>query len=75
MGLEPRGRLLLIVGGITAVLGLALIVGGRVPFLGRLPGDIAIEREHLTIYIPLATMLLLERLTRQPLGLHILGVS
>jgi hypothetical protein len=34
------------------------VLAPRIPFLGRLPGDITIEREGLRIYIPLATMLL-----------------
>ena len=47
------------------VLGLALLVAGLLwPFLsriglGRLPGDIVIERENLTFYFPLMTCLLL----------------
>ena len=47
------------------VLGLALLVAGLLwPFLsriglGRLPGDIVIERENMTFYFPLMTCLLL----------------
>lgn len=62
VGLETLGKLLLVVGGVTALLGLALLkeglLGGRIPFVGRLPGDILIQRDNLTIYIPLVTMLL-----------------
>lgn len=38
---------------------LGLLLWGKLPFLGRLPGDIRIERDGLVIYIPLASMLLL----------------
>jgi len=38
---------------------LGLWLWGKLPFLGRLPGDIRIERDGLVIYIPLASMLLL----------------
>ena len=47
------------------VLGLAILLMGLLwPYLsklglGRLPGDIVIERENVTLYIPLATCLLL----------------
>jgi Protein of unknown function (DUF2905) len=47
------------------VLGLAILLIGLLwPYLsklglGRLPGDIVIERENVTLYIPLATCLLL----------------
>jgi hypothetical protein len=47
------------------VLGLALLVAGLLwPYLsriglGRLPGDIVIERENVTFYFPLMTCLLI----------------
>jgi hypothetical protein len=57
-GLEPLGRSLIVLGIIIVILGAVLVVGPRIPFLGRLPGDIRIEREGMTIYIPIATMIL-----------------
>jgi hypothetical protein len=56
------GRLLLILGLMLAGLGLFLLLAGRVPFLGRLPGDIAIQRGTWTFYLPLATSILLSLL-------------
>jgi hypothetical protein len=53
------GRLLLFVGLILVVVGAALIFADRIPFLGRLPGDILIKRKNFTVYFPLATMILL----------------
>ena len=58
-GLEPLGRGLVILGVDLAAIGAVLILGPRVPLLGRLPGDIRIDRDGLTIYIPIATMLIL----------------
>ncbi|MGI5823327.1 MAG: DUF2905 domain-containing protein [Dethiobacteria bacterium] len=55
---EGLGKALLILGGIIFVTGLVFLFLGRVG-LGRLPGDILIKRENLTIYIPITTMLLL----------------
>jgi hypothetical protein len=53
------GRLLIIVGVLIVVVGLALTFGPRIPFLGRLPGDIAIERGNVHVYFPIVTCLLL----------------
>ncbi len=57
--MEGLGRLLLIAGGVIAVVGLVifLLAKAGAPGLGRLPGDILIRRENLTIYVPLVTML------------------
>lgn len=53
------GRILIIVGAIAIVAGAALMLVGKVPFLGRLPGDIYIKRDGFTFYFPLATSILL----------------
>jgi hypothetical protein len=53
------GRLLIILGLMIAAVGVILIFAGRLPWLGRLPGDIYIQRGHWTFYFPLATSLLL----------------
>ena len=53
------GKLLLVFGVLLVLAGLALMLVGRVPWLGRLPGDIHIERGSWTFYFPLATSLVL----------------
>jgi len=68
-GLEPLGRSLVVLGVVIAAIGAVLIVGPRIPYLGRLPGDLRIERDGLTIYIPLATMLLVSIIASVVLGL------
>ena len=50
-------RLLILFGLVTVAIGVLLLVGPRIPWIGRLPGDILIEREGTTIYVPLATSL------------------
>jgi Protein of unknown function (DUF2905) len=57
--LSGLGRLLILTGLALAGLGLLLVFAGRLPFLGRLPGDIVVQRDNWTLYFPLATMLLL----------------
>ncbi|MCC6168618.1 MAG: DUF2905 domain-containing protein [Caldilineaceae bacterium] len=53
------GRILMLVGGAIFVLGLILLLAGRVPGLGHLPGDIRIQHGNATFFAPLGTMLLL----------------
>ena len=52
------GRMLVIAGAILIVVGLAWPWLGKLP-LGRLPGDIAIERPDLKVYIPITTMIVI----------------
>ncbi len=53
------GKLLIILGGFILVVGLFLTLGFRIPYLGKLPGDISIDRGNVHFYFPLATGLLL----------------
>ncbi|MEN2995208.1 MAG: DUF2905 domain-containing protein [Thermodesulfovibrio sp.] len=53
------GKFLVIIGTITVVIGLILMFAGKIPLIGRLPGDIVIERKNFVFYFPLATSILL----------------
>ena len=53
------GKTLIILGLILVAAGLLLHFSGRIPFLGRLPGDIRIEKENFSFYFPLGSCLLL----------------
>ncbi|MBI4637523.1 MAG: DUF2905 domain-containing protein [Candidatus Rokubacteria bacterium] len=53
------GKFLVVVGLVIAAVGVTLVVAGRLPWIGRLPGDISIQRGNWTFYFPLATSLLL----------------
>ena len=59
----PLGQMLLGFGAVMVLLGVVLLVAGnlsgKVPWLGRLPGDIHIERGSWSFYFPLATCLVL----------------
>ncbi len=61
-GLDNLGRIMLIIGGGIFLLGLLLTLLGKVPFLGRLPGDILIRRGSFTLYMPILTSILLSLL-------------
>jgi Protein of unknown function (DUF2905) len=53
------GKLLVVAGIVLVVLGLLFQLGGRIPWLGRLPGDITVQREHFSFYFPITTSILL----------------
>jgi Protein of unknown function (DUF2905) len=49
------GKLLIVIGLLITAVGLVVTLAGRVPWLGRLPGDIYIQRGNWSFYFPLAT--------------------
>jgi len=53
------GRILIAFGLLIVLAGVVLVLVGRVPWIGRLPGDIHIQRGNFTFYFPLATSLIL----------------
>ena len=56
------GRALIVAGFALVVVGALLYVAPSLPLLGRLPGDIRIERPGLRLYVPITTCLLLSGL-------------
>jgi len=57
--LQELGKLFLIVGLLFLLVGGAILLAAKIPFLGRLPGDIVIQRRNFTFYFPLTTSILL----------------
>jgi hypothetical protein len=53
------GRLLIILGFIIVALGIVILLAGRLPFIGHLPGDLLIRRGGGSFYFPIVTCLLL----------------
>jgi hypothetical protein len=49
----------LVIIGLVVVLAGGLLISGKIPFFGRLPGDIVVTREHLTLYFPIVSMLII----------------
>lgn len=58
-GVQFIGKFLIFLGLIVAAIGGLLLISGKIPWLGRLPGDIIIQRRNFTFYFPLATSILL----------------
>lgn len=58
--MEALGRMFLLLGALFLLLGLVFLLAPRISLpLGRLPGDIVIQRDGFTCMFPLATSLLL----------------
>jgi thiosulfate reductase cytochrome b subunit len=55
-GIQGLGWALIVFGIVAIVTGIVIVAGPRIPVLGHLPGDIVIQRENVTIFIPLGTM-------------------
>jgi hypothetical protein len=53
------GKLIVVAGIALVILGAVIMLAGRIPFVGQLPGDIEYRRGSTTIYFPLATMILI----------------
>ena len=56
------GKPLIIMGLIIVAVGVIVSLAGKIPWLGRLPGDIHIKKENFTFYFPLATSILISLL-------------
>jgi membrane protein implicated in regulation of membrane protease activity len=59
MPVHGLGKLLMLVGGIVVLIGALLLLSEKIPWLGRLPGDIYIQRPHFTFFFPLTTSILI----------------
>jgi hypothetical protein len=53
------GKILIFIGLLLAILGVIFTFGNKLPFVGRLPGDIAVERKNYSFYFPVATCIII----------------
>ena len=51
--------MLILVGVVLILIGIAFQFQDKLPFLGKLPGDISVKRENFSFYFPLTTSILL----------------
>jgi hypothetical protein len=57
---STAGKYLMIIGGAILIIGVVIyFFGGSLRWLGRLPGDIRIEKENSRFYFPITTLILL----------------
>jgi hypothetical protein len=57
--MQELGKTLIVFGIILIGIGILLTFVNKIPFLGRLPGDIYIQRKNFIFYFPLATSILI----------------
>ncbi len=55
-------KILIFMGAVLIAVGILLLVFGKIPGFGKLPGDILIKKENFTFYFPLVTSLLISAL-------------
>jgi hypothetical protein len=55
----PLGKVLIIIGLILAGVGFLFLLGEKIPWIGRLPGDFVFKGKNFTFYFPLATSILI----------------
>lgn len=58
-GIGGIGKVLMIIGAVIFAIGGIIMISGKVPFAGRLPGDILIQKKNFTFYFPVATSILI----------------
>ena len=57
--MAPFGKILILTGLVIAGVGVIVLFADRIPFLGKLPGDIAVKKENFQLYVPLTTGIVL----------------
>jgi len=59
VGFGPLGKLLILLGVFIILIGLFLLIGEKIPWIGRLPGDIIIRKKNFTFYFPIVTSIVI----------------
>ncbi|MCK6619913.1 MAG: DUF2905 domain-containing protein [Calditrichia bacterium] len=57
--LHPLGKILIGVGLVIVLAGIALMFADKIPLLGKLPGDIVVRKKNFTFYFPITTLIVL----------------
>jgi hypothetical protein len=53
------GKAFIIFGVILVIVGLAFMFGDKIPYIGKLPGDIYIKKERFSFYFPITTSIII----------------
>lgn len=53
------GKILIVIGLVIAAVGFLVLLGGKIPWLGKLPGDFYYKGKNFTFYFPLATSIII----------------
>ncbi len=58
-GLGVLGKMLILLGVLIVVIGFLLLIGEKIPWIGKLPGDIIIRKEKFSFYFPITTCIII----------------
>jgi ribose/xylose/arabinose/galactoside ABC-type transport system permease subunit len=53
------GKIIIFIGLLLIVIGFVCMVGNKLPLIGKLPGDIAVERKNYSFYFPVTTCIII----------------
>jgi len=53
------GKMFIVLGIILVIVGIAISLGDKIPFIGKLPGDIMIKKERFSFYFPITTSIII----------------
>jgi Protein of unknown function (DUF2905) len=57
--MSELGRLLIVAGAILVLVGVVFLLAPKLPWLGKLPGDLSYQRGNFSVYFPLGTCILI----------------
>jgi hypothetical protein len=58
-GLGGLGKMLILLGVLIIVIGFLLLIGEKIPWIGKLPGDIIVRKEKFSFYFPITTCIII----------------
>jgi len=58
-GFTQMGKMLIGIGVVLVLIGILMTLGPKIPWIGKLPGDISIQRENFSFYLPLTTCIVI----------------
>lgn len=53
------GKIFIFIGLLLVIIGFVFILGNKIPFIGKLPGDIAVVRKNYSFYFPVTTCIII----------------
>jgi hypothetical protein len=55
----PLGKMLILLGVFAIAIGVLLLIGEKIPWVGKLPGDIIVKRKNFSFYFPITTSIII----------------
>jgi hypothetical protein len=59
MEIQPMGKMLIALGVFMVIAGMLMVFAPKLPYIGKLPGDIFIKRGNFTLYFPITSSILI----------------